>query len=424
LTPTKPYRETLQDGLVLKSIAGERDVERVATFHDDIRDWEVADSVRELVLRHPNTRPEHWLYVEDEETEQIVSSLCLIPWTWSYEGVEIRAGEMAIVGTREAYRHRGLVRALVVRFKELLREGDYDLSHIQGIPYFYRQFGYEYALPLKGGWRVELHQVEDPPVDEPPPPYAYRLATQDDIPALARLYDEASQELSIHTVRSREEWQYLLGPSTKTDMAAETWILEDERGKAVGYLRVSTHDFGDGLVVREGSRMDAGMALAMLRTLKTLSVERNQPYIHLNLPQESTLIQLARALGAHDLGRYPWQVYLVDVARLLRKLSPLFEKRIATSPLAGLSKTVCLNLYREAFDLRFERGKLVAVEALGFRDGGQIRLPPSVLAPLLLGYKSWQELAQAYPDVLAWGEGQLWVELLFPKVESFIYPIY
>jgi hypothetical protein len=81
-------------------------------------------------------------------------------------------------------------------------------------------------------------------------------------------------------------------------------------------------------------------------------------------------------------------------------------------------------LYREAFDLHFERGKLAAVEALGFWDGGHIRLPPLLLAPLLLGYKSRQDLAQNYPDFSVWGENQLLVDILFPKVESYIYTIY
>ena len=170
--------------------------------------------------------------------------------------------------------------------------------------------------------------------------------------------------------------------------------------------------------------MNAGSALVTLCTLKTLSIERRQPYIHLNLPEKSALIQVARALGAHDMGRYPWQIYLVDVARLLRKLAPVFERRLAASPLAGQSKTVCLNLYRKAFGLHFERGVLAGVEALGFQEEGHIWLPPLLLAPLLLGHKNWQELTEQYPDVSAWGEDQLWACVLFPRVESFIYPIY
>jgi GNAT superfamily N-acetyltransferase len=421
--PTKSYRKALKDNLVLKSVASEQDIERVAAFHGVIHDQGVAGMVRELILHHPNTRPEHWLYVEDEETEQVVSSLCLIPWTWRYQGVEIKAGEMGIVGTLDAYRRRGLIRALVARFKELLRKGGYDLIQIQGIPYFYRQFGYEYAMPLEGGWHIQLHQIADPPEGEAAP-YTFRLATAQDTPALVRLYDDAAQDLDIHAARSEAEWRYLFGPSTKTEMDAQTWLMMDEQDQVVGYARVPKGEFGKGLIVNEVSRLSPEVALAALRFFKKLSIERGNPYVRLNVPQACTLIQTARYLGAHDAGRYAWQIHLVDVACLLRKLAPVFERRIAASSLAGLSKTVCLNLYREAFDLRFERGKLAAVEALGFRDGGHIRLPPLLLAPLLLGYKSRQELADTYPDFSAGGENQLLVEILFPKVESFIYTVY
>ena len=423
LSEAVPYRGELGSGLACKSVAGERDVARLAAFNGLIHDQGVADMTRELILNHPSTRPEQWLYVEDEATDQIVSALCLIPWMWRYEGIEIKAGEMGIVGTLETYRHRGLVRALVGRFKDLLREDGYDLSQIQGIPYFYRQFGYEYAMPLEGGWHVELHQIPDPAVGEGRP-CAFRLATAQDIPELVRLYDEAAHDLDIHAVRSEAEWRYLLGPSTKTEMDAETWLMADERGRMMGYARVPKGGFGKGLIVNEVSRLSVEVALAALRFFKKLSVERSKPYIRLNLPQGCTLIQAARSLGAHDTGRYAWQIYLVDVARLLIKLAPAFERRLAASPLAGLSKTICLNLYREAFMLHFKGGKLLTVDAVGFRDGGDIRLPPPLLAPLLLGYRSSEELARTYPDFSAGGEGQLLAETLFPRLESFIYTIY
>ena len=165
--PTQPYRKELGNGLILKSVADERDAERLAAFNAVIHDEGVAAMARALIFHHPNTRPEHWLFVENEPTGQVVSSLCLIPWTWRYEDVALKAGEMGIVGTLEAYRHRGLIRALVARFDELLREGGYDLSHIQGIPYFYRRFGYEYAIPLEAGLRVEPYLIPDAPSDKP-----------------------------------------------------------------------------------------------------------------------------------------------------------------------------------------------------------------------------------------------------------------
>lgn len=420
---TRPYRKELGNGLILKSVADERDAERLAVFNGVIHGEGVAAMTRALIFYHPNTRPERWLFVEDDAAARVVSSLCLIPWTWRYEDVELKAGEMGIVGTLEAYRHRGLIRTLVARFDELLREGGYDLSHIQGIPYFYRQFGYEYAIPLEAGLRVELHLIPDAPPDEPPR-YTFRQATLDDLPALMRLYDEAAGDLSISAVRGEAVWRYLLGPSRQTETAAETWLILDEAGQPAGYFRVPRHGFGEGLIINEVSRLSSDAALAVLRQLKALAAERDKPYIRLNVPADSVLAQVARYRGAHDGGNYAWQIRLPDVGSLLVKLAPVLERRIAASALVGLRQKVCLNLYREAFELRFKGGKLIAVESLGFSDRGGIRIPPPLAAPLLLGYRSREELAQAHHDVSVWGEWRHLVDVLFPKVASFIYTIY
>jgi hypothetical protein len=419
LVSAQPYRKELGDGLVLKSVADERDVERVAAFGGAIFDETVAAMSRTLLLKHPHTRPEGWLFVEDSATGQIVSSLCLIPWTWRCEGVTLKAGEMGIVGTREDYRHRGLVRALNVRFDELLREGDFDLSPIQGIPYYYRLFGYEYAVPLEADWRVELHQVPDPPSG-----YSFRQATLDDLPALMAMYDQAAADLSLHAARDEAVWRYLFGPSRETETTAETWLMLDGSERVVGYYRVPKHGFGEGLIANEVSRLSHGAALAALNHLKELAEGRNKPYLRLNLPAGSTLVRVARYHGARDAGTYAWQIRLLDVGRLLRKLAPVLERRVATSPFAGLTEKVCLNLYRQAFEMRFEGGKLKAVEPLGFKGRSGIRFPPALAAPLLLGYRSREELAQAHHDVLVWPEWRHLTDVLFPKVRSFIYTNY
>jgi hypothetical protein len=414
----------LKDGLILKSVVDKHDADRVAEFNGVIHDSGVADMARELILNHPDTRPEHWLYVEDESTSQVVSSLCLIPWTWRYEDVELKAGEVGLVGTLEAYRHRGLIRAQFARHAELLREGGYDLSHIQGIAYFYRQFSYAYALPLEGGWRLDLHLIPQPSENEQPARYTFCQATLDDLPTLMQLYDEAANDLSISTLRDEGTWRYLLGPSLRTEMTAETWLIQDTSGQTTGYLRIPQYGFGEALIASEVSCLSAGAAAAVLRQLKALALERNKPGIRLNVPRKSTLVQAARHLGAHDAGTYAWQIHLPDLARLLSKLGPILERRLAASPYAGLTEALCFNLYREAFELRFQEGRLVAVKALGFSDRGGMRVPPFLVAPLLLGWRSREELAHIHPDVSAHREWQYLVDILFPKVDSFIYTAY
>ena len=53
---------------------------------------------------------------------------------------------LEMVATHPEYRHRGLVRAQIRRFHEVVRERGFDLSLIEGIPYYYRQYGYGYAI--------------------------------------------------------------------------------------------------------------------------------------------------------------------------------------------------------------------------------------------------------------------------------------
>jgi len=331
-----PYQQSLEDGLVLRTAADERDVERVAEFNGAIHGPGVASMTHNLFIHHPNTRPKDLIFVEDERSGQVVSSLCLIPWNWCYEDVNIPAGEMCIVGTLEAYRRRGLIRAQVEYFKRRLRERGCLLSHIQGIPHYYRQFGYEYALPLEGGLRLETRHVPDPP----DAPFTFRLATRADLSTLMRLYDDAARDLAIHAVRDEATWQYLLAHADGTDTECENWLIQDADGRIVGYMRLPKDHFGEELVVCEVSRLGFEAALAALHHLKTLVTERDEPGIRLNLPANCTLMQLARSLGTHDLGAYAWQIHVPDVAALLRALAPVLERRVAGSPFAGLTRDV------------------------------------------------------------------------------------
>ncbi|MBN1202386.1 MAG: GNAT family N-acetyltransferase [Anaerolineae bacterium] len=420
---TTPYHEQLGDGLVMKSVATHGDVERLAAFNAAIHDAQVDPMTRALIEHHPHTRPEHWLYVEDEASGAIVSALCLIPWTWRYEDVTIKAGEMGIVGTHEDYRRRGLIRKLVARFKTLLHEGEFDLSHIQGIPYYYRQYGYEYAIPLEGGWHIQMHQIPDADTDEVPR-YSVRRAALDDLPVLMQLYNDAAQDLSISAVRDEAVWRFLIEHEPGTANQSEIWLLLDHTGTLVGYYRLDRFGFGEGLNVMEVSRLSHEAAVALLRQLKAAAIERKKPYIKLGAPTNTALVQAARCWDARDTGRYAWQIHLVDVARLLRKLAPVFERRLDASPFAGLTQTIRLDLYREAFDLRFQAGRLANVEAVGFTDGGDLRLPPLLFAPLVLGHHSREALQAMYPDVSTWGQMGYLADVLFPKVDSFIYTIY
>jgi hypothetical protein len=102
------------------------------------------------------------------------------------------------------------------------------------------------------------------------------------------------------------------------------------------------------------------------------------------------------------------------------------EQRVAASPFAGLTQEVILNLYVETLVLHFADGRLTGVDRCDGAggDGPHLRLPPLLLAPLALGYRSFDELRQAHHDVGANPPMRSLVDVLFPKVKSFLYTIY
>jgi hypothetical protein len=200
--------------------------------------------------------------------------------------------------------------------------------------------------------------------------------------------------------------------------------VSDATGRPIAYFRIPFHGFGDGLIINETSCLNYETAQALLLHLKALAQERGKPYIRFDLPDNNDLVHVAAGFNAHNDGFYPWQIHLVDVGRLLRKLAPVLERRIAASIFAGMTRTICLNLYREAFELHFEQGKLQTVKAIGFTDQWGIKIPPLLFAPLLLGYRSHKQLRDMYADVSIDRQFHELIDVLFPKMESFLFTIF
>jgi len=418
ITP-KPYVQSLHNGFILRSVANQDDVERLIRFNDFIHGNGVDTMVRELIMKHPHTTPEDWFFIEKEG--KIISSLCLISWTWQFCGTPLKVGEMGVVGTLPDYRGQGLVRELAKHHLNLLNEGGYHLSNIQGIPYFYRQFGYEYALPLEGGWRLDLHLIPD----DMPAGFTFRLANNQDMPTLMRLYDEAMCNLDISARRDELVWDYLLGASVHTGNGGDTWCICDEHNHIVGYCRVEHYGFGDGLNVNECSNLSYQAGIALIAQFKKWALERNKPFIKIHIPQNHILTRLCQSYGGRDNGRYAWQIMIPDVHRLLNALKPVFEARIANSPFATLTRTFVLNLYRRAFALVFEKGVLIEVKSLGYYEGdSDLSLPPDAFTQLVMGHRNRDELRTIFPDLSCSGATQLLVDMLFPHMNGFIYTIY
>ena len=126
---------------------------------------------------HPDFDPQDFTIVEDTATGRIVSSTALMAQTWTYEGIPFQAGQPDVVSTDPAYRRRGLVRAQMAQIHRWSDARGDMVQGITGIPWYYRQFGYEMALSLDAN-RVAFRTNVPRLNPGEPEPCVFRRATR------------------------------------------------------------------------------------------------------------------------------------------------------------------------------------------------------------------------------------------------------
>jgi len=416
------FEEKLGNGLVFRTVRSESDIERYVAFNTTYNNFHEGQTCDCLLRHHPETSwSDYWL-IEKEGSDEIVSTTCLIPWRCRYEGINLKVAMLEMVLTQPAYRGQGLVRAQINHFSQEVQARNFDLSIIWGIPYYYRQFGYGYCLD---GGTFESLPVGRIPEATARVDSAYRLrsAVEDDIPRLVELYRASLASLQLCVLRDPEYWEYLLRWARHP-----VEILEDvQSGEIAGYAVISRSSCGQSIRILESGIPRGEVGMALLRLLK---VEKGKEIL-VAWPKTGILAQLVHSLGSQTMPGGQWLLRLPDVARFLVKIGPVLESRLAASEWRGLTIDFIINLFRQAFQLRFLDGKLVSVEPLGFvdtsmgTDGGHLCIPPEAFLRLVFGYRGLAELRDAWPDIMIKPEVRHLVEVLFPGMLSYLHmPFY
>jgi hypothetical protein len=147
-------------------------------------------------------------------------------------------------------------------------------------------------------------------------------------------------------------------------------------------------------------------------------------------PASDTLSQAARSLGSARSIESQWLVRIPDVAVLLTKLAPVFNARLEKAGYHAFNDQLTINLYRHAYRLSFADTHLSGVDDLEFvdysmgADGGDLCIPPDAFTRLLTGYRSLEQLRDAWPDIVLKSQAQQLVDVLFPTITGYLYTPY
>lgn len=364
--------------------------------------------------------PGSWRVVRDEsasagKSSSIVSIAACLPTSIRLGSVSIPAARVDFVATRESHRGRGHASSLV---RELLADSDRRGDLVQltdGLPYFYRQFGFGYALNPPG-------MVVLP-----------RIGTEDSSSASRGETGSITIRPAVSADMSRID-HYVAACMSGFDIApgefaSETWfdisefgsdtdhlIVAESGGAIVGFTRA--HRDGDDVLRIQSSYADSPgvacrihAALAAIRSSGLLALDCGNSVWRDHLAAQGPVIPLPFGISA----RTP------DPVELLRLLRPEFDRRLGVISAPEPDRKLRLSLFTSAIVIEIH-GETIA----DVRSASTVNDPPSpddvAIAPdwfpaLVLGRWGAEELARRVDDVIA-GTQPTTLSNLFPALTA------
>ncbi|KAF9953557.1 hypothetical protein BGZ72_005340 [Mortierella alpina] len=487
----RTQRVDIGDGLVMRW-SSKADADDVGTLLSEAFRWEpfgppvpagtvpgpnevVRASGRRLLRGNSVVMTEHdYALVENTRAQPgecpLVACACLHAVPGYYGSVQLQYGKLEVIATHPDYRNKGLVRRLLLEMVHPASDERGDLiQFIQGIPHFYLQFGYTYALRA-GERRIMIPSLDLIPkaktgttetfhlrtVTLADIPYLVKMSTPDrlhrDGTQLGLLFDEAYWRFTTHDVY--ETKQSIFDASRQTHV-----IVNTATGKDVG---VTVSSFL-GQWQWDLFTLDNGVSFldAVFPVLRGMIKMAKRRYDHPEAPPEDSFIDhLVIDLGSRhpasqilgplvrpgDLERLYTRI--PSYARFLVKVAPVLEERLSRSALMGVSGSLSLDFFKRVegasgrgLEMRLEHGKIISVEdwvpptpqqrmmeARKRLDAGgaarvQRREYSASLAPLsftrlVTGEISVDQLLEQYGEnSVKDSESRLLLEVLFPPVQ-------
>jgi predicted acetyltransferase len=350
---------------------------------------------------------------------KIVAALCLIPSEWSIGGIRFRVAELGCVATLPEYRHQGLQRNLMAQYHKRVLEQGYDLSAIEGIPYFYRQFGYEYALPLDEQTRIRLEEIPDYK-----PVCTIRPFTNHDVSKAMELLARSQLKFYVHSVRDKEIWKMQQETRMVAEYEFEDYSVEQE-GQMTAYFRTSQNPENKELFLREITDVNEATARSILGFLKEIGLRSGLENLVCTISHHEPFAECLAATGhAGQPQPYAWQIRTTDNLNMFRKMKTLLEKRLESSSYNRLTEKINLSFYRYTVQLTIENGAITDIQRLEDGEDRAVRFNPAVFMQLLLGYRSREELELTYPDFIVRSSHKQLIDVLFPKLPSYTHTVY
>ncbi|KAG2176500.1 hypothetical protein INT43_005740 [Umbelopsis isabellina] len=371
--------------------------------------------------------------------------------THTYEGIPYKAGRPEFVGImpNPEYRGKRLQQHIMDALHARSEEDGTLVQVIGGINWYYRQFGYEYALAFGERSKVMFSSIPFLKEDEEEP-LKHRRATLDDVDTIIDLDKMHQNGASVHYPLARD---YVISQITDYHelqenpdhlFARHTIMFEDANDNIVGYAMVNKFDADKAGLL---GVYHMGLVDCTINKKAFMSSLRNIVAFGKSQVQDDELWAKANALAFYCSQWHPtvealpsdmrlqckipyegthYYVRVPNLAAFIKHILPALNQRLKKSLThKKYSGTIRVSNYTPrypGFELKIERGVIVEVnsyiKADQQRDETVAYYPPYAFLQSLFGSQSIEELRSVLPDVYMTAEVKEVLDILFPKTKQ------
>jgi predicted acetyltransferase len=417
--------QEIGNGLVMRNACAE-DFPSLLEHFSIVHGHAIVDEFKALLEYHPRFSWEDSFIITRQDSREVISCVILLQNTWSLAGITFPTVEMGAVGTLESYRNRGHMWRLNEEFEKRVAEIQPAFQAIAGIPYFYRNFGYEYAAKLGGGYPVSPSLVPKLSESEEEPLTFEEVGMNNFEEFLNFRNKYLSSEAwrnTWHRELLPEHSGYLLFKPLSGESECFLYYLVKDAGKTVGVFYLSHYE---SLIDIAELYLDSYKSVdAVLRFALAKSEEWRGLPLRVVPPNQSQVREYIRMRSSVDaIRRYAWYIKIPSIPRFIRVIAPLLAARLKNTEFRTFSGELKITDYKYGYTLSFEKGKLRGVTNNEEREPRKydLRMSRGALTRLLMGYESFDFLSLHEPDAICSVVMRPLVRALFPLLEANVDP--
>ncbi|MHA2006316.1 MAG: GNAT family N-acetyltransferase [Promethearchaeota archaeon] len=394
----------------------EEELKAIINLSREVHQEEVLEIyLSQIYLKHPRKNEILWLYIKDDRKNKVVSLLSLVPSEWQIEDTVLPVCEMEFVGTLEEYRKKGFIKILNKLYETIMTQNNYILSVIRGIPYFYRELGYEYVSSLDERIAIPVSKISKKKYKK----LNIRSANVDDIPFIEAKYTQFHKQYYIFSKFDAECFKFKYLKDQFNSEVRSTYVFE-ENGVAKNYFSLGmSYDNQNYEIINPD--LSKNEMITLLHFIITIGAYNENDIITLSISEHSSLYSFIKTLGGKPVSTYGWQVKIPNLEKFFYLIRELIEKRLKHSEYKGLTKTIRISNFRESIILDCIDGIIEKIEIKKEYPDPKITdlmIPGALLFKLILGDRSIDELNYIITDVRVNISSKSLIETIFPKKKS------